>query len=197
MTLSKKEKTMIFVLLIVMAVGGFYVYGITPQNNNIEKLEADKTALQTQIQEAEDVGSKYEPSVVQRIIKAITANRELLASMAAPGVNVNDEIISGNLPDTSSSHAVAYGMIAYLSKYGLTPSTDISMANKTEQNGKIIYNYSTSYKCSSMNELLTFIDACAQHTSYYISNLTVNEVTNGGVKSIEGNISIVITYTDI
>lgn len=197
MTLSKKEKTMIFVLLIVMAVGGFYVYGITPQNNNIEKLEAEKKTLEDQNTEASDVGIKYEPSVVQQIIKNIIKNRELLAALAAPGVNVNDEILSGNLPDNSTNHAVAYGMIAYLSKYGLTPSTDISMANKTEQNGKIIYNYTTSYTCASMSVLLSFIDACAKHSSYYIKDVTINEKVANGTKTVEGNISIVITYTDI
>ena len=30
MSLTKKEKTLIFVLIVIMIVGGFYMYGITP-----------------------------------------------------------------------------------------------------------------------------------------------------------------------
>ncbi|MEG2456543.1 MAG: hypothetical protein RSB08_01830, partial [Clostridia bacterium] len=192
MTLSKKEKTMILVLILVLIVGGFYVYGITPQNDALEAKETIKLDIQAQIEEEISTGELFSQAKYNNLKRLIDENRQLLADMAAPGLDTNTEVESGNLPDNSSNHMVAYGMLQYLAVRGIKPGDGISIAERTEVGGKVIYNFQTTYVCHSLTELMSFIDDIARHTSYYITNITIGEAVDKdtGAKTVQGVMAI-------
>lgn len=199
MTLTKKEKSMIFVLLIVMLIGGFYVYGIAPQNEKLEAKDKIKEDLELQIAEAEDMASMFSDTKYNNLEKSIEDIRTQLDTMAAPGVDTTKEIESGNLDKNVEPHRVAIILRQYMAEHGINTGESIKISEKIVSGGKISYTYTTDYTCQNYTALQKFIDDVARNNSYYITTMSISENTdaNTGIKYIGGTIAITVTYLDI
>lgn len=199
MTLTKKEKSMILILILMMLIGGFYVYGIAPQNEKLEEYEAKIDDLKAQIQEAEDTATMFSNSRYNNLIKSIENMREELKVMSAPGVDITKEIESGNLDKNIEPHRVAIILRQYMAERGIDTGSKISISEKNVSNGRISYTYTTEYSCQNFTSLKQFVDDVAINRSYYITSINVSENINSvtGVKYIGGNVAITVTYLDI
>lgn len=199
MTLTKKEKTMIFVLLIVMLIGGFYVYGISPQKDKLEEKEGKIESLNSQILEAKDTESMFGVTKYNNLKKSIEDIRAQLDTMAAPGVDTTKEVESGNLDKNVEPHRVAIILRQYMAERGINTGESIKISEKIVSGGKISYTYTTEYTCQNYTALEKFIDDVARNNSYYITTMSISEITesNTGIKYIGGTIAITVTYLDI
>lgn len=198
MTITRKEKVMIFILIIFLLVGGIYSLGIMNQNSAKEETEAQITDVNSEITAQKTRLSQVDASVRSKLQAQINANTEELEKLSSPGVDVNAEVQSGNLPGLSDNIDVAEFISNYFAENKLEVP-QLTVNSPTTSSGRIVYRVTTNYTCTDSNDLYLFIDKVAQHVSYNITGLTILDVydMDGNAAGVSGAITLTITYLNI
>lgn len=197
MSLSKKEKTLIFLLIIITIVGGFYMYILTPLKETLTENERLETEAKTEYDAAIELNQKAGTSALQLQAKK---NAELQAQ-----INKNDEetdISQTFRSEADSAFKDNYQTLAYMLKYFVANGIDISSGSVSittySDNGVTKFATLTvsSYVCNSgLDGLETFLNTMDEEMSFKITSLSVvpSEVDH----SVSGALTMTITIAKL
>ena len=187
MTINRKEKILIFVLILFLLVGGTYTLGIMPKNNDKKTAQEELQTVEGDIAKIKKQNAAVSPSEYNRLIEDIRRNEAALKQLTSPSNNLNEELLPSNMPGHQDSVAIAETLYKFFGDLGF--NVEISLGRPVTTSTKKVYTISSAYK-TDMQTLYKVIDAIARVKSY---NLTYLSMTPDG-NNVSGTFSMTITY---
>lgn len=182
MSLTKKEKTLIFVLIVIMIVGGFYMYGITPMNekkaDNEELLEQAQAALKS----VED--QYYE----------VNNNGATIVSNEIEQIQAEMDKYTGNVTETGDYQFWSSNDEQYKKNY----STMVEVQNKLKEWGLTLYStqigtfagnptidevvFQAQYECrGGIDGIKKFLNSVDKEMSLLIAGISIAQTESGAL----------------
>lgn len=193
MTITKKEKILIFVLILFLLVGGIFTLGIMPKNNDTKAVKEEIETLRTEIENEMAKVNASSLAKFNQLVSQIEQHKAVLDALSNPSNNVNVEVESGNLPGQSDAYEVKKFVREQVFAQNGIGTGDFNVPQPSVSSGKIVYNITTSFECDNIWVLEDFVDLMAQRVSYNISSLTFSSPKG----KIEGNMRLTITFLNI
>lgn len=187
MTINRKEKILIFVLILFLLVGGTYTLGIMPKNNDKKTAQEELQTVEGDIAKIKKQNAAVSPSEYNRLIEDIRRNEAALKQLTSPSNNLNEELLPSNMPGHQDSVAIAETLYKFFGDLGF--NVEISLGRPVTTSTKKVYTISSAYK-TDMQTLYKVTDAIARVKSY---NLTYLSMTPDG-NNVSGTFSMTITY---
>lgn len=187
MTINRKEKILIFVLILFLLVGGTYTLGIMPKNNDKKTAQEELQTVEGDIAKIKKQNAAVSPSEYNRLIEDIRRNEAALKQLTSPSNNLNEELIPSNMPGHQDSVAIAETLYKFFGDLGF--NVEISLGRPVTTSTKKVYTISSAYN-TDMQTLYKVTDAIARVKSY---NLTYLSMTPDG-NNVSGTFSMTITY---
>lgn len=187
MTINRKEKILIFVLILFLLVGGTYTLGIMPKNNDKKTAQEELQTVEGDIAKIKKQNAAVSPSEYNRLIEDIRRNEAALKQLTSPSNNLNEELLPSNMPGHQDSVAIAETLYKFFGDLGF--NVEISLGRPVTTSTKKVYTISSAYK-TNMQTLYKVTDAIARVKSY---NLTYLSMTPDG-NNVSGTFSMTITY---
>lgn len=187
MTINRKEKILIFVLILFLLVGGTYTLGIMPKNNDKKTAQEELQTVEGDIAKVKKQNAAVSPSEYNRLIEDIRRNEAALKQLTSPSNNLNEELIPSNMPGHQDSVAIAETLYKFFGDLGF--NVEISLGRPVTTSTKKVYTISSAYK-TNMQTLYKVTDAIARVKSF---NLTYLSMTPDG-NNVSGTFSMTITY---
>ena len=187
MTINRKEKILIFVLILFLLVGGTYTLGIMPKNNDKKTAQEELQTVEGDIAKVKKQNAAVSPSEYNRLIEDIRKNEAALKQLTSPSNNLNEELIPSNMPGHQDSVAIAETLYKFFGDLGF--NVEISLGRPVTTSTKKVYTISSAYK-TDMQTLYKVTDAIARVKSF---NLTYLSMTPDG-NNVSGTFSMTITY---
>lgn len=187
MTINRKEKILIFVLILFLLVGGTYTLGIMPKNNDKKTAQEELQTVEGDIAKVKKQNAAVSPSEYNRLIEDIRRNEAALKQLTSPSNNLNEELIPSNMPGHQDSVAIAETLYKFFGDLGF--NVEISLGRPVTTSTKKVYTISSAYK-TDMQTLYKVTDAIARVKSF---NLTYLSMTPDG-NNVSGTFSMTITY---
>lgn len=187
MTINRKEKILIFVLILFLLVGGTYTLGIMPKNNDKKTAQEELQTVEGDIAKVKKQNAAVSPSEYNRLIEDIRKNEAALKQLTSPSNNLNEELIPSNMPGHQDSVAIAETLYKFFGDLGF--NVEISLGRPVTTSTKKVYTISSAYK-TNMQTLYKVTDAIARVKSF---NLTYLSMTPDG-NNVSGTFSMTITY---
>lgn len=187
MTINRKEKILIFVLILFLLVGGTYTLGIMPKNNDKKTAQEELQTVEGDIAKIKKQNAAVSPSEYNRLIEDIRRNEAALKQLTSPSNNLNEELLPSNMPGHQDSVAIAETLYKFFGDLGF--NVEISLGRPVTTSIKKVYTISSAYN-TDMQTLYKVTDAIARVKSY---NLTYLSMTPDG-NNVSGTFSMTITY---
>lgn len=187
MTINRKEKILIFVLILFLLVGGTYTLGIMPKNNDKKTAQEELQTVEGDIAKIKKQNAAVSPSEYNRLIEGIRRNEAALKQLTSPSNNLNEELLPSNMPGHQDSVAIAETLYKFFGDLGF--NVEISLGRPVTTSTKKVYTISSAYN-TDMQTLYKVTDAIARVKSY---NLTYLSMTPDG-NNVSGTFSMTITY---
>lgn len=187
MTINRKEKILIFVLILFLLVGGTYTLGIMPKNNDKKTAQEELQTVEGDIAKIKKQNAAVSPSEYNRLIEDIRKNEAAYKQLTSTNNNLNEELIPSNMPGHQDSVAIAETLYKFFGDLGF--NVEISLGRPVTTSTKKVYTISSAYK-TDMQTLYKVTDAIARVKSY---NLTYLSMTPDG-NNVSGTFSMTITY---
>lgn len=187
MTINRKEKVLIFILILFLLVGGTYTLGIMPKNNDKKTAQEELQTVEGDIAKVKKQNAAVSPSEYNRLIEDIRKNEAALKQLTSPSNNLNEELIPSNMPGHQDSVAIAETLYKFFGDLGF--NVEISLGRPVTTSTKKVYTISSAYK-TDMQTLYKVTDAIARVKSF---NLTYLSMTPDG-NDVSGTFSMTITY---
>lgn len=187
MTINRKEKVLIFILILFLLVGGTYTLGIMPKNNDKKTAQEELQTVEGDIAKVKKQNAAVSPSEYNRLIEDIRRNEAALKQLTSPSNNLNEELIPSNMPGHQDSVAIAETLYKFFGDLGF--NVEISLGRPVTTSTKKVYTISSAYK-TNMQTLYKVTDAIARVKSF---NLTYLSMTPDG-NNVSGTFSMTITY---
>lgn len=187
MTINRKEKILIFILILFLLVGGTYTLGIMPKNNDKKTAQEELQTVEGDIAKVKKQNAAVSPSEYNRLIEDIRRNEAALKQLTSPSNNLNEELIPSNMPGHQDSVAIAETLYKFFGDLGF--NVEISLGRPVTTSTKKVYTISSAYK-TNMQTLYKVTDAIARVKSY---NLTYLSMTPDG-NDVSGTFTMTITY---
>lgn len=187
MTINRKEKILIFVLILFLLVGGTYTLGIMPKNNDKKTAQEELQTVEGDIAKVKKQIDAVSPARYNKLVEEIRQNEAALKQLTSPSNNLNEELIPSNMPGHQDSVAIAETLYKFFGDLGL--NVEISLGWPVPTSTKKVYTISSAYK-TDMQTLYKVTDAIARVKSY---NLTYLSMTPDG-NNVSGTFSMTITY---
>lgn len=187
MTINRKEKILIFVLILFLLVGGTYTLGIMPKNNDKKTAQEELQTVEGDIAKVKKQNAAVSPSEYNKRIEDIRQNEAALKQYISLSNNLNKELIPSNMPGHQDSVAIAETLYKFFGDLGF--NVEISLGRPVTTSTKKVYTISSAYK-TDMQTLYKVTDAIARVKSY---NLTYLSMTPDG-NDVSGTFSMTITY---
>lgn len=187
MTINRKEKVLIFILILFLLVGGTYTLGIMPKNNDKKTAQEELQTVEGDIAKVKKQNAAVSPSEYNRLIEDIRKNEAALKQLTSPSNNLNEELIPSNMPGHQDSVAIAETLYKFFGDLGF--NVEISLGRPVTTSTKKVYTISSAYK-TNMQTLYKVTDAIARVKSF---NLTYLSMTPDG-NNVSGTFSMTITY---
>lgn len=187
MTINRKEKILIFVLILFLLVGGTYTLGIMPKNNDKKTAQEELQTVEGDIAKIKKQNAAVSPSEYNRHIEDIRRNEAALKQLTSPSNNLNEELLPSNMPGHQDSVAIAETLYKFFGDLGF--NVEISLGRPVTTSTKKVYTISSAYN-TDMQTLYKVTDAIARVKSY---NLTYLSMTPDG-NNVSGTFSMTITY---
>lgn len=187
MTINRKEKILIFILILFLLVGGTYTLGIMPKNNDKKTAQEELQTVEGDIAKVKKQNAAVSPSEYNRLIEDIRKNEAALKQLTSPSNNLNEELIPSNMPGHQDSVAIAETLYKFFGDLGF--NVEISLGRPVTTSTKKVYTISSAYK-TNMQTLYKVTDAIARVKSF---NLTYLSMTPDG-NDVSGTFSMTITY---
>lgn len=187
MTINRKEKILIFVLILFLLVGGTYTLGIMPKNNDKKTAQEELQTVEGDIAKIKKQNAAVSPSEYNRLIEDIRKNEAAYKQLTSTNNNLNEELLPSNMPGHQDSVAIAETLYKFFGDLGF--NVEISLGRPVTTSTKKVYTISSAYK-TDMQTLYKVTDAIARVKSY---NLTYLSMTPDG-NNVSGTFSMTITY---
>ncbi len=188
MTINRKEKVLIFVLILFLLVGGTYTLGIMPKNNEKEAVQAELETVNEDISKTKKQSSAVSNSQYNKLVDEIAQNESALKQLTNPSNNINEEVLPSNLPGHTDTLAIEKTLTNFFGEKGM--NVVLKVGNPSETSGKKVYTVTSSYECER-KVLYEVIDAVARVQSYNFVYLTIEDAGDGNVS---GAFTITLTY---
>lgn len=187
MTINRKEKILIFVLILFLLVGGTYTLGIMPKNNDKKTAQEELQTVEGDIAKVKKQNAAVSPSEYNRLIEDIRKNEAAYKQLTSTNNNLNEELLPSNMPGHQDSVAIAETLYKFFGDLGF--NVEISLGRPVTTSTKKVYTISSAYK-TNMQTLYKVTDAIARVKSF---NLTYLSMTPDG-NDVSGTFSMTITY---
>lgn len=187
MTINRKEKILIFVLILFLLVGGTYTLGIMPKNNDKKTAQEELQTVEGDIAKVKKQIDAVSPARYNKLVEEIRQNEAAYKQLTSTKNNLNEELIPSNMPGHQDSVAIAETLYKFFGDLGF--NVEISLGRPVTTSTKKVYTISSAYK-TDMQTLYKVTDAIARVKSY---NLTYLSMTPDG-NDVSGTFSMTITY---
>lgn len=188
MTINRKEKVLIFILILFLLVGGTYTLGIMPKNNEKEAVQEELKTVNEDISKTKKQSSAVSNSQYNKLVDEIAQNESALKQLTNPSNNINEEVLPSNLPGHTDTLAIEKTLTNFFGEKGM--NVVLKVGNPSETSGKKVYTVTSSYECER-KVLYEVIDAVARVQSYNFVYLTIEDAGDGNVS---GAFTITLTY---
>lgn len=187
MTINRKEKILIFVLILFLLVGGTYTLGIMPKNNDKKTAQEELQTVEGDIAKVKKQIDAVSPARYNKLVEEIRQNEAAYKQLTSTKNNLNEELLPSNMPGHQDSVAIAETLYKFFGDLGF--DVEISLGRPVTTSTKKVYTISSAYK-TDMQTLYKVTDAIARVKSY---NLTYLSMTPDG-NDVSGTFSMTITY---
>lgn len=193
MVITKKEKVLIFILILILLVGGTYTLGIMPKLNKTKDIQAEKTGVEQEIAETRAAARKTSPAEREKYKTEIRRNSELLASYAEP--KGKERMTEESLPVSTKGYRdendAMRTMTVLLGEWRVSVDPATASVQRTDLSGSVVYALTTpSYECACLADLFLFLDRAAEVPSYNVTALSC-EVADDG--TVTGMLTFIVT----
>lgn len=188
MTINRKEKVLIFVLILFLLVGGTYTLGIMPKNNEKETVLTELEEVNGNIDKTKKQSAAVSNSQYNKLVDEIAQNESALKQLTNPSNNINEEVLPSNLPGHTDTLAIEKTLTNFFGEKGM--NVVLKVGNPSETSGKKVYTVTSSYECER-KVLYEVIDAVARVQSYNFVYLTIEDAEDGNVS---GAFTMTLTY---
>lgn len=120
MTINRKEKILIFVLILFLLVGGTYTLGIMPKNNDKKTAQEELQTVEGDIAKVKKQNAAVSPSEYNRLIEDIRKNEAAYKQLTSTNNNLNEELLPSNMPGHQDSVAIAETLYKFFGDLGFT-----------------------------------------------------------------------------
>lgn len=187
MTINRKEKILIFVLILFLLVGGTYTLGIMPKNNDKKTAQEELQTVEGDIAKVKKQTDAVSSARYNKLVEEIRQNEAAYKQLTSTKNNLNEELLPSNMPGHQDSVAIAETLYKFFGDLGF--NVEISLGRPVTTSTKKVYTISSAYK-TNMQTLYKVTDAIARVKSY---NLTYLSMTPDG-NDVSGTFSMTITY---
>lgn len=187
MTINRKEKILIFVLILFLLVGGTYTLGIMPKNNDKKTAQEELQTVEGDIAKVKKQIDAVSPARYNKLVEEIRQNEAAYKQLTSTKNNLNEELLPSNMPGHQDSVAIAETLYKFFGNLGF--NVEISLGRPVTTSTKKVYTISSAYK-TDMQTLYKVTDAIARVKSY---NLTYLSMTPDG-NDVSGTFTMTITY---
>lgn len=187
MTINRKEKILIFVLILFLLVGGTYTLGIMPKNNDKKTAQEELQTVEGDIAKVKKQNAAVSPSEYNRLIEDIRKNEAAYKQLTSTNNNLNEELLPSNMPGHQDSVAIAETLYKFFGDLGF--NVEISLGRPVTTSTKKVYTISSAYN-TDMQTLYKVTDAIARVKSYNLTYLSMKPDGN----NVSGTFSMTITY---
>ena len=187
MTINRKEKILIFVLILFLLVGGTYTLGIMPKNNDKKTAQEELQTVEGDIAKVKKQIDAVSPARYNKLVEEIRQNEAAYKQLTSTKNTLNEELLPSNMPGHQDSVAIAETLYKFFGDLGF--NVEISLGRPVTTSTKKVYTISSAYK-TDMQTLYKVTDAIARVKSY---NLTYLSMTPDG-NNVSGTFSMTITY---
>lgn len=187
MTINRKEKILIFVLILFLLVGGMYTLGIMPKNNDKKTAQEELQTVEGDIAKVKKQIDAVSPARYNKLVEEIRQNEAAYKQLTSTKNNLNEELLPSNMPGHQDSVAIAETLYKFFGDLGF--NVEISLGRPVTTSTKKVYTISSAYK-TDMQTLYKVTDAIARVKSY---NLTYLSMTPDG-NDVSGTFTMTITY---
>lgn len=187
MTINRKEKILIFLLILFLLVGGTYTLGIMPKNNDKKTAQEELQTVEGDIAKVKKQIDAVSPARYNKLVEEIRQNEAAYKQLTSTKNNLNEELLPSNMPGHQDSVAIAETLYKFFGDLGF--NVEISLGRPVTTSTKKVYTISSAYK-TDMQTLYKVTDAIARVKSY---NLTYLSMTPDG-NDVSGTFSMTITY---
>lgn len=188
MTINRKEKVLIFVLILFLLVGGTYTLGIMPKNNEKETVLTELEEVNGNIDKTKKQSAAVSNSQYNKLVEEIAQNESALKQLTNPSNNINEEVLPSNLPGHTDTLAIEKTLTNFFGEKGM--NVVLKVGNPSETSGKKVYTVTSSYECER-KVLYEVIDAVARVQSYNFVYLTIEDAGDG---TVSGAFTMTLTY---
>lgn len=187
MTINRKEKILIFVLILFLLVGGTYTLGIMPKNNDKKTAQEELQTVEGDIAKVKKQIDAVSPARYNKLVEEIRQNEAAYKQLTSTKNNLNEELLPSNMPGHQDSVAIAETLYKFFGDLGF--DVEISLGRPVTTSTKKVYTISSAYK-TEMQTLYKVTDAIARVKSYNLTYLSMK--TDGN--DVSGTFSMTITY---
>lgn len=187
MTINRKEKILIFVLILFLLVGGTYTLGIMPKNNDKKTAQEELQTVEGDIAKVKKQIDAVSPARYNKLVEEIRQNEAAYKQLTSTKNNLNEELLPSNMPGHQDSVAIVETLYKFFGDLGF--DVEISLGRPVTTSTKKVYTISSAYK-TDMQTLYKVTNAIARVKSY---NLTYLKMTTDG-NVVSGTFSMTITY---
>lgn len=187
MTINRKEKVLIFILILFLLVGGTYTLGIMPKNNDKKTAQEELQTVEGDIAKVKKQIDAVSPARYNKLVEEIRQNEAAYKQLTSTKNNLNEELLPSNMPGHQDSVAIAETLYKFFGDLGF--DVEISLGRPVTTSTKKVYTISSAYK-TDMQTLYKVTNAIARVKSY---NLTYLKMTTDG-NVVSGTFSMTITY---
>ncbi len=187
MTINRKEKVLIFVLILFLLVGGTYTLGIMPKNNDKKTAQEELQTVEGDIAKVKKQTDAVSSARYNKLVEEIRQNEAAYKQLTSTKNNLNEELLPSNMPGHQDSVAIAETLYKFFGDLGF--NVEISLGRPVTTSTKKVYTISSAYK-TDMQTLYKVTDAIARVKSY---NLTYLSMTPDG-NDVSGTFTMTITY---
>ena len=187
MTINRKEKVLIFILILFLLVGGTYTLGIMPKNNDKKTAQEELQTVEGDIAKVKKQIDAVSPARYNKLVEEIRQNEAAYKQLTSTKNNLNEELLPSNMPGHQDSVAIAETLYKFFGDLGF--DVEISLGRPVTTSTKKVYTISSAYK-TNMQTLYKVTDAIARVKSF---NLTYLSMTPDG-NDVSGTFSMTITY---
>lgn len=187
MTINRKEKILIFLLILFLLVGGTYTLGIMPKNNDKKTAQEELQTVEGDIAKVKKQTDSVSPARYNKLVEEIRQNEAAYKQLTSTKNNLNEELLPSNMPGHQDSLAIAETLYKFFGDLGF--NVEISLGRPVTTSTKKVYTISSAYK-TNMQTLYKVTDAIARVKSF---NLTYLSMTPDG-NNVSGTFSMTITY---
>ncbi len=187
MTINRKEKILIFVLILFLLVGGTYTLGIMPKNNDKKTAQEELQTVEGDIAKVKKQIDAVSPARYNKLVEEIRQNEAAYKQLTSTKNNLNEELLPSNMPGHQDSVAIAETLYKFFGDLGF--NVEISLGRPVTTSTKKVYTISSAYK-TDMQTLYKVTDAIARVKSYNLVHLSMTPDGN----DVSGTFTMTITY---